>query len=183
MWYVIQVQARRELAVVEKCHKRNVILPGEEVFTMLSERMVKERGEWKKKTEVAFQKYIIAETKDADGFRVRLQKIGEMAKMLGVNDQVVPIYPEEEERLKRLGGPEHVIRYSEGYMLNERLIVTDGPMKGMEGQVKWTDRHQRLAGVEVLLLGRKVVVKMGIGILKRISESSNMNKKVLECGG
>lgn len=170
MWYVIQVQARRELAVIEKCRDRNLLLPGEDIFTILSERMVKERGEWKKKTEVAFQKYIIAETGDTDDFRIRLRNVGETAKMLGVDDQIVPIYPEEQELLERLGGAEHVIRYSEGYTVNEKLIVTEGPMKGMEGRVKWTDRHQRIAGIEVMLLGRKVIVKMGVGILKKVSE-------------
>lgn len=172
MWYVIQVQARRELAVVEKCRERGLLLPGEEVFTMLSERMVKERGEWKKKTEAAFQKYIIAETEDTDGFRIRLRNVGEMAKMLGVDDRIVPIYPEEQELLARLGGEEHIIRYSEGYTLNDKLVVTDGPMKGMEGRVKWVDRHQRIAGIEVMLLGRKVIVKMGVGVLKRVSDQS-----------
>lgn len=173
MWYVIQVQARRELAVVEKCRERGLLLPGEDVFVMLYERMVKERGEWRKKTEAAFQKYIIAETEDTDGFRIRLRNVGEMAKMLGVDDRIVPIYPEEQEMLERLGGKEHIIRYSEGYTLNDKLIVTDGPMKGMEGRVKWTDRHQRLAGIEVMLLGHKVVVKMGVGILKRVSDQTD----------
>lgn len=169
MWYVIQVQARHEQAVVEKCHERNVLLPGEDVFTILSERMVKERGEWKKKEEPAFQKYIFAETEDTNGFRIRLRNVQELAKMLGVDDSIVPIYPEEQEMLQRLGGEEHVIRYSEGYMLGEKLIVTEGPMKGMEGYVKWVDRHQRIAGIEIFLLGRQLIVKMGIGVLKRVS--------------
>lgn len=170
LWYVIQVQARHEIAVVEKCHARNVLLPGEDVFTILSERMVKESGEWKKKTEVAFQKYIFAETEDTDGFRIRLRKIEEMARMLRVDDKIVPIYPEEQELLQKLGGAGHVIRYSEGYMAGEKLVVTEGPMKGMEGLVKWTDRHQRIAGIEMDLIGQKVTVRMGVGILKRISE-------------
>lgn len=168
MWYVIQVQARHETAVVEKCHERNVLLPGEDVFTILSERMVKERGQWKKKAEPAFQKYIFAETEDTDGFRIRLRKVSELAKMLGVDDSIVPIYPEEQEMLQKLGGEEHVIRYSEGYILGEKLVVTEGPMKGMEGLVKWIDRHQRIAGIEIFLLGRQVTVKMGIGVLKRV---------------
>ena len=168
MWYVIQVQAKHETAVVEKCHERDVLLPGEDVFTMLSERMVKERGEWKKKTAPAFQKYIFAETDDTDGFRIRLKKVQELAKMLGVDDNIVPIYPEEQEMLQKLGGKEHVIRYSEGYMLGDKLVVTEGPMKGMEGIVKWVDRHQRIAGIEVFLLGRQVVVKMGVGVLKKV---------------
>ena len=54
--------------------------------------------------------------------------------------------------------------------MNDKLVVTDGPMKGMEGRVKWVDRHQRIAGIEVMLLGRKVMVKMGVGILKKVSD-------------
>lgn len=169
MWYVIQVQAGHEAAVIKKCYERNVLHSGEEVFTIFSERMVKECGKWKKRTVPAFQKYIFAETEDTDGFRIRLRKVQELAKMLGVDESIVPIYREEQEMLQKLGGEEHVIRYSEGYMLGEKLIVTEGPMKGMEGYVKWTDRHQRIAGIELSLLGRNVAVKMGIGILKRVS--------------
>lgn len=169
MWYVIQVQARHETAVVEKCHERDVLLPGENIFTIFSERMVKERGEWKRKIEPAFQKYIFAETEDTDGFRIRLRKVHELTKMLGADGSIIPVYPEEQEMLQKLGGEEHVIRYSEGYMLGDRLVVTEGPMKGMEGFVKWVDRHQRIAGIEVFLLGRQLIVKMGIGVLKRVS--------------
>ena len=166
---MIQVQARHESDVVEKCHARGVLLPGEDIFAMLSERMVKERGEWKKKTEATFQKYIFAETEDTDGLRIRLRKVEDMTKMLGVDGDIVPIYPEEQELLEKLGGEEHLIRYSEGYLLNERLVVTEGPLQGMEGLVKWVDRHQRIAGIEVFLLGRKVVVKMGVGVLRRVA--------------
>lgn len=102
--------------------------------------------------------------------------------MLGMDDRVVPIHPEEQEMLQKLGGEEHIIRYSQGYLLGGKLVVTEGPMKGLEGFVKWTDRHQRLAGIELFLLGRKVTVRMGVGILKKISEEPETGCRELRDG-
>ena len=167
MWYVIQVKANRELAVVERC-RRDVIIPGENVFVMKSERMFKKHGEWSLIEEVSFQKYIFAETGDTDGFRIRLKKIDEFTKMLGVGDEIAPIAQEEEELLISLGGEEHVIRRSIGVVEGDRLIVTKGPLMGHEGRVKWVDRHQRLAGVETELMGQKVTIRLGCEVLKKL---------------
>ena len=80
LWYVIQVQALHELAVIEKMSK-DVLLPGESAFVMRAERMVKKYGEWQKVVEVAFQKYGYhsrhsRSTKSPAGFREALVFMG-----------------------------------------------------------------------------------------------------------
>lgn len=168
MWYVIQVQALRELAVAEKC-RRDVLIPGEDVFVMMVERLLRKGRKWERGEEPAFQKYVFAELIEGlvDDFRIRLRQVDELAKVLKVGEEVAPILPEEEAFLKRLGGPEHVIRASEGYMLGEKLIITEGPMKGMEGLVKWSNRRQRVVGVAVSLMGQETIVRMGVEFVKR----------------
>ena len=164
---MIQVKATRELTVVEKCRKF-VIVPGEDVFAMKSERMFKIKGEWRLREEVSFQKYIFAVTPDTDDFRIRLRNVKELANMLHVGDEVVPIRQEEEELLRDLGGDEHVIRYSTGFVTGDRLMITEGPLTGHEGQVKWIDRHQRLVGIETELIGQKITIRLGCEILKKL---------------
>ncbi|MBQ8956088.1 MAG: antiterminator LoaP [Lachnospiraceae bacterium] len=171
MWYVMQVRAAHELAIVERCRK-DVIIPGEDVFVMRSERMFKSHGEWELREEVSFQKYIFAETGDTDDFRIRLRNVKERTKMLGVGDEIVPISQEEEELLRKLGGDEHVIRYSTGFVAGDRLIVTEGPLAGHEGEVKWVDRHQRLAGIEIELMGQMVTIRLGCEVLKKLPTGS-----------
>lgn len=72
-----------------------------------------------KKKGPAFQKYIFAGIEDIDGFRIMLRKVQKLAKILGIDVGIVSIYPEKQEMLQRLGSEEHVIRYSEGYMLRK----------------------------------------------------------------
>lgn len=165
MWYVIQVRSRYETELAEQCRTR-VLLPGEDVYVMYGERMFfRSESGWAKKKEVAFKGYLFVQTDDAEDLRKRLRKLHTMVKLLGVGDEPAPISPEEEALLFQLGGEEHVIACSTGYKIGDRLVVTKGPMYGMEGYVKWTDRHRRMAGIEVELLGHKMIVKLGCEIL------------------
>ena len=80
---------------------------------------------------------------------------------------MTPIQKEEEEYLRRLGGEEHVAKYSEGYIEGDKLVVTSGPLKDFEGNVKKILRHKRLVVMEVSLLGQTVEVTLGLGIVER----------------
>ena len=82
---------------------------------------------------------------------------------------MTPIHQEEEDNLRLLGGEEHIVKYSEGYMEGEKLTVTSGAMKDYKGTVKKVLRHKRLVVLEVPLMGRTVEVTVGLGIVKRQS--------------
>lgn len=172
MWYVVQTRAKREFEVVEKCRK-DVLIPGENVFVMKAERMFKRQGKWELIQDVAFQKYIFAETEDTDDFRMRLKKVRETAKMLGVDGDIVPIGEDEEELLKSLGGEEHIIRHSQGVVEGDRLIVTKGSLKGREGDVIGIDRHHRTVTLGVKLMGHIVPTTVGCEVVKKIPANND----------
>lgn len=168
MWYVIQVQCRHEAETAEMCQAR-AARDGEKVFVMMSERLMRKTdGIWEKRQQVAFPGYIFAETGDIQGLRIRLRDVGTMMKVLAIGDEMKPIFPEEEELLRNLGGEEHIIRSSEGFKAGEKLVVTDGPLKGYEGRIKWVNIHRKIAAIEIEILGQKVVVKLGIEFLKKV---------------
>lgn len=168
LWYVVQVQARHELEVAKLCQER-ISRPGEEIFTMMAERKLRRKnGEWELVQEPAFQKYMFAETEDVQGLRIRLRQIVQMTKAIGVGDEIVPIYPEEENVLRMLGGSEHVIRLSHGFVEGERIVVMDGPLQGLEGLVKWSNFRQKMVGIGVSLFGRETVVRLGVELVRRV---------------
>ena len=169
MWYVIQVQARHEEAVVQKCRDR-VLLPGEQAFVIMAERMFRKKEGWEKQLHPAFQKYVFAEMEDVEDFRIRLRKIKELAKLLEIGGDITPIRPEEQELLLELGGDDHIIRISEGYMEGEKLVVTDGPLKGLEGTVKRVNPRQHMVEIVTSLLGEESVVRLGVELVQRVSE-------------
>ena len=168
MWYVVQVRSRHETEIAERCRKK-VLLPTEEIYVMYGERMFfRAESGWEKKLEVVFKGYLFVQTDDIEAFRKRLRTLRTMTKVLGVGDEMTPIREEEAALLDRLGGDDHIVTCSVGYKEGDRLVVTKGPMYGLEGLVKWTDRHRRMAGIEVDLLGRKIIVKLGVEILNKI---------------
>ena len=164
MWYVMWVRARHEEEIIRQCKK--LLDDDEDVFVMYVEKLRRTGKEWTAHRELAFKNYIFADVKDVDDFRVRIRKIPDLTKILQVGTEIVPIYPEEEEFLKSIGGKDHVIKPSRGHYEGERVMVTEGPLKGHESVIKWVDRRQRLVGIEIQLMNRTVEVKLGAEFVK-----------------
>ena len=166
MWYVIQVYTGKELEIAQQCRDR-VADEGEDVFVPLAERWTKIRGERTQITSRLFPGYVFIETDKIEDFHKRLNRIYAMTKVLRTGDEMTPIQKEEEEYLRKLGGDEHVVRYSEGYIEGDKLVVTSGPLKDFEGKIKKILRHKRLVVIEVYLLGQIVEVTLGLGVIER----------------
>ncbi len=166
MWYVVQVYTGREEEIARQCRER-VAKEGEEVFIPLAERMTKAGGERAVVKTKLFPGYVFIETDHVEDMYLRLKKIKAMTKLLKTGGEITPLYPEEEAYLKKLSGEGHVVRYSEGYLEGDRLVVTSGALKDYEGRIKKILRHKRLVVLEVPLLGRKVEVTLGLGVVEK----------------
>ncbi len=167
MWYVIQVYTGKELEIAQQCRDR-VADEGEDVFVPLAERWTKIRGERTLITSRLFPGYVFIETDRIEDFHKRLNRIYAMTRVLRTGDEMTPIQKEEEEYLRKLGGDEHVVKYSEGYIEGDKLVVTSGALKDFEGKVKKILRHKRLVVMEFSLLGQTVEVTLGLGVIKKI---------------
>lgn len=166
MWYVIQVRATREpeiLAIMNKCYKE----PQEDFFAMkcVSFRRSLE-GKWQTNEKYAFPGYIFAATKDIQSLRERLRKIPELTKILGCGECVIPISEDEENLLMNLGGPEHLIKASNGYKAGDHIEIVDGALKGLESRIIWVNPHKRKACIEIEIAGRKVQTKLALDFIK-----------------
>lgn len=166
MWYVVQVYTGTEEEICRQCRCK-VMEKDEEVFVLLAERKTKIKGQWTRITSRLFPGYVFVETERIEDFFRRLKTINGMTKILRTGEEMTPIHQEEEEYLRLLGGDSHIVRYSEGYMEGEKLVVTSGAMKDYKGTVKKILRHKRLVVLEVPLMGRTVEVTVGLGIVKR----------------
>ncbi len=166
MWYVMWVRAHHEEEIIRQCRK--LLKDDEEVFVMYVEKLRRTGNEWTVHRELAFKNSIFADVKDVDDFRVRIRKIPDLTKLLQVGETIVPIYPEEEKFLKRIGGKDHVIRPSKGHYEGEKIRVTEGPLKGQESVIKWVDRRQHLVGIEIQLMNRTVEVKLGAEFVRTV---------------
>lgn len=166
MWYVIQVYTGQEERIALQCREK-AIEEREEVFIPLVERMTKVRGEWVPVKTRLFPGYVFVETDNPQALYMRLKEIKSMTKLLKTGEEITPLYSEEEEYLKRLQDEDHVVRYSEGWLEGDRLVISEGALNGYEGKIKKILRHKRLVVLEVPLLGRKVEVTLGLGIVEK----------------
>ncbi|MEG2506006.1 MAG: KOW motif-containing protein, partial [Carnobacterium sp.] len=62
---------------------------------------------------------------------------------------------------------DHVVDMSVGYIIGDKIIVRDGPLKGKEGSIKKIDRHKRIAFIEVEFLGEVRETKVGLEIITK----------------
>jgi transcriptional antiterminator NusG len=166
MWYVIQVYTGREMEIAKQCRER-VAEADEEVFVPLAERQTKVRGERILIRTRLFPGYIFLETTRIEEFYERLKKLDAMTKILKTGEFLTPLHEEEEAYLRRLGGADHIVKYSEGYMEGEQLVIVSGALAGYEGKIRKIIRHKRLVVLEVPLLGRVVEVTVGLGVVEK----------------
>ena len=169
MWYVIQVYTGQEMEIAQKCRDR-VIEEDEDVFVPLAERQTKLRGEWQLVRTRLFPGYVFIETDRPRELYMRLKEIKVMTRLLTTGEEITPLYRDEEDYLRSLQDEAHVVRYSEGYLEGDRLVVTEGALAGYEGKIKKILRHKCLVVLEVPLLGRTVEVTLGLGVVEKRGE-------------
>ena len=165
MWYVIQTIKGKEQEHTTNI-KRNVIADEEKVFLIENERPFRLKGKWLKELKPLFPGYIFVETEDIEDFAKRLRKRYRTLKILAVDGKMVPIRDEEEAYLKSIGGEEHIVRYSEGVRIGDRVEITSGSFAGYTGEIRKLDRHNRRASLCLPLMGREIEVEIGLGIVK-----------------
>ena len=56
---------------------------------------------------------------------------------------------------------------SKGLIVNDQVIIREGPLKGNEGLIKKIDRHKRRAYLELEMFGRTVETQVGLEIVEK----------------
>ena len=165
-WYVIQVARGREEAMAELVSR--VVPAGvlRECFWPQYATELKVRGSWVPVTKPLFPGYLIAVTPDPVQLEAALSRLGEFAHVLRMGDVPVPLASEEVELIDCLTRPgERVVPMSCGVKVGERVVITDGPLKGHEGLISDINRHKSTAYLQIDLCGRKVGARVGLAVL------------------
>ena len=72
--------------------------------------------------------------------------------------------------MERFGGPKQIVGMSEGVIEGSQIIISSGPLQGLEGYIKKIDRHKRKAWVELPMFGRLQKVEVGLEIVRKTLE-------------
>lgn len=173
-WYVVQIQTGREDRMATLLAR---VVPHEvlgEAFSPLYETQIKVRGEWVNVKRRLLPGYLIVLTKDVDALRASLSAIPEFTKVLVTGEQYVPLTRAEIEVIDRFTHPgERTVPMSMGFIEGDRVVVTDGPLKGHEAMIKGFNRRKSLAFLEFEGFGRKMTTTVGLGLVTRVQEDAS----------
>lgn len=168
MWYAVQVRTSEEEKIKLICNKlisKDVL---EECFIPYYEKKIKYMGKRHITTEILFPGYIFMVSNHINDLLLCVKNIPKLIKILGDGKEIVSLYDKEVEFLMKFGKEDHLIKMSHGYIENDRIVITDGPMKDYEGTIKKIDRHKRKAIIEIEFLGRTMEVSVGVEIVRKI---------------
>lgn len=156
-YYVIQVATGREQIFINNLHKHSAQLAEKHNFIYLTRELTIRRGGiWLKEQQPMFSSYIIVQTvNEIDTETVStLKQIPYFYHFLNTNTDIVPLKDNDLEIIQHfLGlGPkigQSLVRFDE----NDRIVVIDGPLKGIEGNIIKVDKRKQRAKIQVTFGG------------------------------
>ena len=174
MYYVIQVKTGKEEQAIEDILKNKPDDASFDVFAPYRKSLRKYKGVMREVVERCFPGYVFVETNDVQRLFKQLYFTPGFQKLLGREadtDNFVPLDKDESRMIDILYSANNNriteisnIEVREGEMIR----VLDGPLSGLETQIKKVDLHKRTVTVEYMMCGRLVTSNVGINIVTNI---------------
>lgn len=73
-------------------------------------------------------------------------------------EEVYPLSSEEQLLLEKLLDGGHMIKHTDGVIVDKRFVPTSGPLVGLEDMIKKVDKHNRTATLDTEILFGKLMV-------------------------
>lgn len=166
--YAVQVESGQEQRMCELlCGWMPKTTVGRAFVPMREEAWAKQ-GVWQRRLRVLIPGYIFVQTQAPADFSQKLRAIPKFTRLLGSDGtQFTPLTPNDVVWLKTFSAnsDDYVAQMSRGFIEGDEVVVTEGPLRGLESKIVHIDRHKRLCTVETELLGRKTPVKVGLEIV------------------
>lgn len=170
MWYVVQVRSGTEENIKLQCLKKIPQSVLKRCFIPYYEEKRYRCKKWEIQRKILFQGYIFVISEKVETLFEELKKVDGLTKLIGTGKDIVSLEEKEIEFLKHFGGDEQIVKMSEGIIVNSKIKINFGPLKGMEGFIKKIDRHKRKAWLELPLFGKTQKIEVGLEIIEKITE-------------
>jgi len=174
MYYVIQVKTGKEEQAIEDILKNKPDDASFDVFAPYRKSLRKYKGVMREVVERCFPGYIFVETNDVQRLFKQLYFTPGFQKILGREgdtDNFVPLDKDESRMIDILysASSNRITEISNIEVREGEMIrVLDGPLAGLETQIKKVDLHKRTVTVEYMMCGRLVTSNVGINIVTNI---------------
>ena len=170
MWYVIHTVSGMEQKCLQQC---GIYIDRDDYNEMFIPRYIAQKHfkkEWHEVEKTLFPGYLFVDTEKIKPVIEGLKKFRQYTKVLQDGEMVSPITAQEQQFLTAMMDPQHLVRYSEVFLIGEKVCITTGPLKNFEGYIRIVDRHRRVAKLEIPIFGRPTPAEVGFGAIKRVSE-------------
>ena len=174
MYYVIQVKTGKEQKAIDDILKNKPDDASFDVFAPYRKSLRKFKGEMKEVVERCFPGYVFVETNDAKKLFFELYWIPGFTKLLGREADTYNFVPldQDESRMIDILYSKNNNRITEISKIEvkegETIRVLDGPLMGLETQIKKVNLHKRTVKVEFTMCGRLVSADVAIDIVTNI---------------
>lgn len=170
-WYVIQVNTGNEHKLRDMIvkHLDQTQTPYVDCFVPVVEYVRKSNQGYETKEKPMFPGYLflISDPDSIKEIAACLKRVIGFTKILGASQEFIPLYPQEVEFLLGFSDNNHKVGLSSGFIENDEIIITKGPLVGKEGHIKKINRHKRIAEVELLFMGRTTRVQVPLEIITK----------------
>lgn len=167
MWCVLSCRPEIASDIMKSC-RRNIpadILADAFIFTC--DRMKRYQGSWHVEKQELFPGYVFLETGDIRALAEALEPYRAFVCVLEDESLLRRVEKKEEELLRLLGGSGHHLALSRGYIRDGITHITQGPLAGLEDQIRKIDRHKRTAHIGIRTEGRDRSFTAGLEITSK----------------
>lgn len=183
-WYVIQVETGREHiaceAIERACQVASADASGDyvllqECFTPSYRTQFKLRGEWHDEKRLLLPGYVVAVTSDPWKLARLLRGVSGLTRILTMGETFVPLSDDDRSWIERWTAEgDRTIPMSVAYKEGDRIVVTEGPLKGMEAMITQIKRRQNLAKIEIHAGAITIRTTVGLAVLPK--EASKLSE-------
>ena len=170
MWYVIHTMSGMETKCMLQCQQYIDSSYYKDMFIPQYVAKKHYKQEWHEVVKTLFPGYLFVDTDHIDVVMNGLKMVCQYTKVLRDCDTISPITEQEQLFLATIMDKDHIVRYSEGFLVGDEVIVTSGPLKDLKGNISKVDRHRRIAKMEVNMFGRMTPMEVGFGAIARVSK-------------
>lgn len=170
-WYVMQIMTGKELKLARVINQRMDSTVLDKCFVPMAKRLKQYKGSWHEHEYVLFPGYLFVITKDINEFNQKLKAIPEFTKLLGNDGKgILPLIKQDIDLIRRFINDDCLMEMSTGYIVNDRVKISSGPLMGYEGNIKKVDRHKRVCFIEVNFCNQITLMKVGLEVIHKIEE-------------
>ncbi|MFB6366788.1 antiterminator LoaP [Paenibacillus elgii] len=171
-WYALFVESGKEDAVEKYIRKFFKFVP---LSCFIPKRIVPEysQGVARNSIRVLFPGYVFVQATMSSNLYYRLKSIPDLYYLVDCGERkkdkspgyFTSIPDDEMLWIKNLTDEQGIIEYSEVHIVNKKVEVISGPLKGKESWIKKVDKRKSRAKIEVTLLNKKSLVDVGVRIV------------------